>query len=161
MRVHDYIVEEVSRQGHDVSKDEGQLRCYWMWRAWETARMNMSGTLVVEDIEVLGRSIEPEKNRDGFRRVGVRVGPRMCPHPNEVMPRLLRLVNHAAGVVNTQDVHERWASAVDWYKEFEMIHPFVDGNGRTGKVLLAWMCRELDDPRFPPHDLFGDWIRNP
>ena len=33
----------------------------------------------------------------------------------------------------------------------------MDGNGRTGKVLLAWLEQNFDDPEFPP-DLFGSGI---
>ena len=37
-------------------------------------------------------------------------------------------------------------TADEFYLEFEMIHPFGDGNGRTGKVLHNWLLGTLDKP---------------
>jgi fido (protein-threonine AMPylation protein) len=34
-----------------------------------------------------------------------------------------------------------WEPA-EWFRRYEEVHPFVDGNGRTGQVLLNWL-----DPR--------------
>ena len=152
MRLYDYIREEVRRQGHDVTRTEGQLRIAWMWDAWEWARVQAQrGVLpTLEDVEVVGRLIEPALNACGFRTVGVRVGPRLCPPPDTVIPQLTDLLARAAAL-----------SPLEFYKVFEFIHPFVDGNGRTGKVLLAWRQGTWDDPEFPPADLFGAPIRNP
>ena len=154
MRLYDYIREEVRRQGHDVTRAEGQLRIAWMWEAWEWARAGAQagGRPRLNDIECLGKLIEPTKNVRGFRTVGVRVGPHICPPPEDVIPRLTDLLNNAAALGSLP---------LEFYKAFELIHPFVDGNGRTGKVLLAWMARTWDDPEFPPADLFGKPIRNP
>ena len=152
MRLYDYITEEVRRQGHDLSADEGQLRAFWMWRAWDVGRQmaDLRASPTVADIRNLGRLVEPDKNAQGFRSIGVRVGSRLCPKA-EMVPRMVaRLVAHGEKL-----------APLEFYKEFEEIHPFVDGNGRTGKILLAWRRHTWDDPEFPPADLFGHPIGNP
>lgn len=94
--------------------------------------------------------IEPIKNENGLRRVGVMVGDRTCPPAEQVRGSLERLIKNG-----------KLLSPIEWYKEFELIHPFVDGNGRTGKVLLAWLRKDFDNPEFPPEDLFGTPTTNP
>jgi fido (protein-threonine AMPylation protein) len=37
------------------------------------------------------------------------------------------------------------------YLEFEEIHPFVDGNGRAGKIIFNWLADSLGDPKMPPN----------
>jgi hypothetical protein len=157
MNVIEYCTEEVQRQGHDTTVLDGIERVGWMLDAWSYAIALSSprpGYLgqrpILSDVESLGRRAEPKKNKDGFRSVRVRVGPRICPEPDQV-PRLLKLLFEQRDVL----------SPFEWYKEFELIHPFVDGNGRTGKILLAWLDDRLLNPDFPPKDLFGDWIENP
>ena len=48
----------------------------------------------------------------------------------------------------------------EWFRQFEEVHPFRDGNGRTGQVLYNLLCGTLDKPDFAP-DFWDDWRRKP
>lgn len=136
----DYCAEECRRQ------QSGELSVSWMMQAWAQA-LDHSGPVTVRLIETLGRTIEPVKNAGGLRTVGVRVGYHICPDPDEVPFLLDRLVE-------TTDLEPG-----PWYREYEHIHPFRDGNGRTGKVLYNLLGGTLLTPQWPP-DYFGG-IANP
>lgn len=152
MRVIDYVIEEVSRQGHDVEVLDGIERVGWMLNAWAYAlREAAEGRRpTMADAREMGCLIERRRNKIGWRRCGVRVGSRLCPDFN-VVPDLL----------DALFARRDQMTPIEFYKEFELVHPFVDGNGRTGKILLNWLNGTLGDPVFPPADLFGHPIRNP
>jgi hypothetical protein len=151
MNVIDYISEEVTRQGHNVTVKDGLERVGWMLDAWCSVLPRADVVFIdLTTIEELGKRVERVKNREGWRRCGVRVGSRICPPFYEVPVLLERLLSVRDGM-----------TPIEFYKEFEMIHPFVDGNGRTGKILLNWMNGTLLDPIFPPADIFGTPIMNP
>jgi hypothetical protein len=150
MDVISYVTEEVTRQGHDVFTLDGIERVSWMLDGWAYALRNFHRGLQGSDIITLGTLVERKKNALGMRTCGVRVGSRVCPNPNEVP----RMVDRLIELMSTM-------TPIEFYKEFEEIHPFVDGNGRTGKILLNWKNGTLLDPIFPPSDLFGYPITNP
>jgi len=153
MEIIPYITEEVTRQGHDIHTKDGLERVGWMLDGWCYA---LSGTEhdrvrpTVFDAETLGKMIEPSKNVYGFRLVNVRVGMRSCPDYSEVRPKIVTLFEEGDLL-----------TPIEFYKEFELIHPFRDGNGRVGKIIYSWLLGRLHDPIFPPGDLFGAVIRNP
>jgi Fic family protein len=152
LSIKEYVQEEVTRQGYDVEIKSGKLRVKWMLQAWKVAiALSESNKYPsIDIIEILGKTIEPKKNKFGFRKCMVRVGYYTPPHPSEIKMRLERLWKFLLD-----------QTPIEAYKEFEMIHPFEDGNGRTGKILLNWLNKSLNDPVFPPQDLFGYPQRNP
>lgn len=147
----EFCAEEVRRQYYyedSVTKRNGPSAVGWMANAWWFA-LEHEGPITVDLIVRLGQAIEPTHNHNGIRRVDVWVGDRKCPDPQDV-PRLLsNLVEHGIDL-----------EPAVWYKEFEMIHPFRDGNGRTGKVLYNMLNGTLLAPEFPPNP-WGQDIINP
>jgi len=84
-----------------------------------------------------------------YRTIRVRVGHYQPPPPEEVsglMRELLEWWNHEASKLSPV-----LSSAIVHYR-FEAIHPFADGNGRTGRALALW---ELDRRGFDTHHIFS------
>lgn len=145
-----YVTEEVSRQGHDVRTLDGLQRVGWMLDGWSYALGQLPIGPMLRDAISIGQRVEPIKNKHGARTVGVRVGSRVCPPHDRVLYLLDQLWQQRSAL-----------SPLEFYKEFEEVHPFVDGNGRTGKIILNWLNGTLLDPIFPPSNLWGREIRNP
>ena len=83
---------------------------------------------------------EPHAGR--LRRVPVRIGRFIPPRP-DLLPRLPENLEPAyAGAPLTAD------TLASWYTDFETIHPFQDGNGRTGGIIVAAPGRQNDRSRW-------------
>jgi len=147
-----YCEEEVSRQGHDVVQPEGLIRIAWMLEAWCAMLHTPHRPPTVTDIVGLGAFVERDVNRNGFCTCGVRVGPNVVPGSPDCIPsKVERLLVMADEL-----------EPLEFYRAFENIHPFQDGNGWVGKILLNWKAGTLLTPFFPPNNFWGGReIRNP
>jgi len=174
--------DEVVRQFHDTREwADGGKRVEQMLNAWRYAEARASHTPTLEDILKLGALVEPEYNStksrpDGeFRHENVYIGDRMGVFPPYLRRAVELLVARAgdvqpgksrgyAGNRNLPDIlhieafeeqaQELIETVDDWYLAYEWIHPFRDGNGRSGKVLHNWLGGTLDDPELVL-DYFG------
>lgn len=156
MNVIEYCTEEVDRQNHDIYKLDGIERVGWMLNAWayalEQAKEGYRPT--VNDVISLGKIVEPKKNKKGIRKCGVYV------HTKNGIKHFPKF-DQIALLLETLFESVETLKPMDFYKELIEVHPFIDGNGRTGKVILNWINGTLLSPIFPPDDLFGYPIRNP
>ena len=84
-----------------------------------------------------------------YRTIAVRVGGYVPPRPSDVSGLMFELLewwgnesSHLSPVLSSAILHYR----------FEAIHPFADGNGRTGRALALW---ELYRRGFDTHHIFS------
>lgn len=73
-----------------------------------------------------------------FRNIPVRVGDHLPPS-SEKVPSHLRIWFQLWG----KKPYKSWShkkAALFRHYEFEWIHPFTDGNGRVGRLLMFWDC---------------------
>jgi len=69
-----------------------------------------------------------------FRRVNVRVG-------HDVKMPWTKVIRSLEALLEHQPYNA--LSSLEWHLQFEDIHPFEDGNGRTGRMIYWWHCVSL------------------
>lgn len=82
-----------------------------------------------------------------YRTIRVKVGRYVAPPPARVQPMMSELLEWW----NEQQISPILSSAIV-HHQFETIHPFADGNGRTGRMLSLW---ELYRRGFDDHHIFS------
>lgn len=121
---------------------------------------------VIKNIHSLVLMNKPE-DKGVYRRVPVRImGALTEPvQPYMIEPKITELLAENEKRKATMNIIERVAR---FHLEFESIHPFIDGNGRTGRLLMNF---ELMQNGYPPinvkftdrkryYDAFDSYSRN-
>lgn len=110
-------------------------------------------TLRHEDIfelhRLLAASVMDQGEAGRYRTIAVRVGPHIPPAAAEVSGLMFELLQWWNG--KSLELSPVLSSAILHY-QFEWIHPFADGNGRTGRALALW---ELYRRGFDSHHIFS------
>lgn len=121
--MNEWIRESNLIEGVDeLEEDRRSLRA-WNWflkQSFLTRRviLEVHRKIMLKKLKEAGR----------LRRCNVSVGGRICPHYSQVDDLLYFWINGSAKTMTPERAHVI----------FEKIHPFIDGNGRTGRMIMNW-----------------------
>ena len=104
-----------------------------------TRFVDLSVSGKIEIVRSLAYIVEPEKNQFGYRTVAVHFANFSFAIPAENIPRAMETLFEASNELDATEI----------YREFQKIHPFLDGNGRVASLLYNLKNNTLDRPEAP------------
>lgn len=136
LKVINFCAEEIHRQR------DGPLAVAHYLSAWFEAWTNKKFDEPLTEVLIIRWAMIAKPNRvSGYRRVplvndyGETIGV-----PEFEIPRLMHQLLEARDIL----------LPTEFCHEFLEIHPFVDGNGRTSKIIYNYLLDSLEDPQLPP-----------
>lgn len=126
--------------------------------AWEyiieQEELTIQKILRTHKVLMLNQNLLPDE-KGYFRKCGVWIGGRAGIHHLKIKDEM------AHWLMNVMDVVNNGKNESDIFKEkickqhhveYEKIHPFVDGNGRTGRIFMNWERYQLGLPLLIIHE---------
>lgn len=123
----DHIRQSNLIEGVDDPFDDRLSYEAWKWLV-KQPRLNRNIVMQLHAMIMLGKLEAREMGHN--RQVDVYIGGRKAPAPYAAAGMLNEWIQEMRGwkKLDPQEMHVK----------FEHIHPFVDGNGRTGRLLMWW-----------------------
>jgi hypothetical protein len=145
-----FCAEECARQGSgEVSVANMFDAWFWMLSTKPHCVLDTNGWKIVLNAELilqLGKMIDPRNY--SWRTVPVSI---RNTDNNWIASSVIPVIDFDRALfMLCQSSNDGTITAETFYKEFEKIHPFIDGNGRVGCILYNALLSSLNDPRETP-----------
>jgi len=148
----EFLVESNAIEGvfDDVSLEQAEY-------AWEYLKeqKDMSSHVVLKThkILMLHSNLYPYE-KGYFRRCGVRVGSHLGMRWEKVPDAISHWVDNVNDLVDNAKKEDKGfleRTIKDQHIAYEKTHPFIDGNGRTGRMYMNWTRLQLKLPLLVIH----------
>ena len=124
--IQEFIVE--SNWIEDERTEEAHIDSFTAW-GYLITQSELTLENILEAHGILMTRLDPDI-AGKFRRVNVRVGTASTPRVKEVYKRMEKWLNNPDPETE-EEIKENHIA-------FELVHPFQDGNGRVGRLILNW-----------------------
>lgn len=154
------LLESEEGEPTDASDDTREVQSYLValqWAMRELPRLPISQRMIRGIHERLMRGVRGDSEKPGeFRTIQNFIGTsqdpakaRFVPPPPDELPALLKDLEAFIHEPTEQRHYSRLIRLALMHYQFETIHPFQDGNGRVGRILIpVALCSE--QPEDPP-----------
>lgn len=146
--------EEIAflRESNNIEDVWDDLSLQQAIHAWEYLRskpkLSAHVVLKTHKILMLHQDLHPDE-KGYFRKVPVWIGGREG-YPywtvREDIIQWAQAVNNSIGSKYVETPEQKQGVVVAMHVLYEKIHPFVDGNGRTGRMFMNWHLKKLGLP---------------
>lgn len=125
------------RESNSIEREFDSLALLDAYYAWEFIQKFEIKNLNISVLEQLhltlmnNRSTIPEDEKGVIRNFPIRIGNKIKSQPKIVIESLLK-----DWIDRVKDINN---DSIQLHIEYENIHPWADGNGRTGRILLWWL----------------------
>ena len=126
------LIDDFIRESNAIEEEYSDQAITDSLEAWEYLRSVKKNKLDLNEVLDIHARILKNLRPDiagKLRNCNVQVGGRLCPTWTVVKEELIRLLQY-----EPYDA----LSALNWHIRFEKIHPFEDGNGRVGRLVMYY-----------------------
>jgi hypothetical protein len=159
MNVRDYVIYETERQHGTMAEAIGMFQAWEFFCRWNAApvgsrkRFDKVLSICYQHIKMPGTT-RPTESVETYRKVPAVFNQGLPALEASLIPHAMQRLCEA--MTEPQDTSLGYDNLAAYYtREFLLIHPFSDGNGRVGSLLWNFWCGTLSDPKPMPY-FFGE-----
>ncbi len=132
-----YLFKDITPESHKKKELYMATNLLKAWQYVEKSYKKLPKKVdLLELHKLVNRDIEDEETLGEYKKVQNYIGETLTTSHLFVEERMKELLNWITKAYKKVDDFEVAAQS---HSQFEIIHPFVDGNGRVGRLLLNWL----------------------